>query len=70
MVMIECGTPAEKEKQRKRLAFKQKCEAIAVGLLNNVFEEIRMHHGDTKLARGIAYAVVKGLHEIDYEVRQ
>ena len=63
-----CGTPRERMRMFKEMQFQDKCDTIAAGLLANLFKEIQLHHGNTKLARGIAKAVVSGLHEVDAEI--
>ena len=62
--MIEA--PVLIEVSIKEQRFQDKCDTIAAALVTNLFEEIKLHHGNTKLARGIARSVVMSMYEIDY----
>ena len=70
MIEIEPETPDERERMRKEALFQEKCDTIAAALLANLMKEIQIHHGNTKLARGIARSVVMSLYEIDYNLEK
>jgi len=57
-----CGTPRERMRMWKEMKFQDKCDTIAAGLIANMFEEIKLNHGNTKLARGIATSVISTIY--------
>lgn len=65
MLSIVGETPEEKAKLIKQMEFEDKCDRIATVLINNLINEIELHHGNGKLAKGIVNSLMHGLFEID-----